>query len=534
MTTYEWKSEQITGTSLTGSEPSANRTYALANANSVITGMSVIVAGAPLQYTTDFTFSAGVITFLNAVWDNQAINLSYQVSIATTEGTVIGYTSTLQTVRIAGIGVEIKNENVGTGDNSETSFDLDNGNVIEGSYVLKYSATTSDNDFTDLTETTHYTIGKDGGSILLTSAGKTALGTNILWADYIHSPKMSDTMIATYLPAAEEATDKKTDNYWGSVKSSTELFDTRRSNDYPTTDEPYVGLAGDYDEPDKLQLANRGVQSLQGVYFLAQGSNLGQVNSYDSVAGTYTDNTTESNSPAGTAFQPFATTTAANDYLYVGASNQFHSLNSVLFTLGVTAGTNTIEYYDGSSWTAFTATESETGVLNFEAAGELSWSPLGSWSKTTINSGSSLYFVRIKANSTYTTEAKLNSLYVGQDFVISQNIPLQTLQWDENGRISFLNNRFPNGNEIVRVDYKHGYSSPPDQVSEITALLAGLKVFANITGGSYDDATGFTIGRESISIGEVYVNVREVVKQMNALLNSSLGDVGNKMNVVVI
>ena len=42
------------------------------------------------------------------------------------------YTTTLSIVRTSGIGVEVFDEVVGTGDNSETSFDLDNGNIISG------------------------------------------------------------------------------------------------------------------------------------------------------------------------------------------------------------------------------------------------------------------------------------------------------------------------------------------------------------------------------------------------------------------
>jgi hypothetical protein len=531
--TTTWKHEVIAGSDLSGSDGAANRTYVLSNQRAITPGMLVVVDGAVFQLASKFSFSSNTITFLAKVWDSEVITLDYQTQDLTVSGSTIGYTSALQVARVTGIGVEVKNENVGTGDSSNVNFDLDNGNVVAGSYILKYSASTSDNDFTSLDEGTHYTIDKDGGTIVLTATGVTVLATNILWADYIHSPKMSNTYIESYLPAAEEEVDAKTGNYWGSYKSETEFFDARKSFTYPTTDEPYVRY-NDYDEPDKLQLKYKGVNSLQGVYFLNQGVGLGQVERYSSVAGTYTDVTAEANSPGGTAFQPFATVTAANDYLYVGASNQFHSLNTVLFTVGVTSGTNTAEYWDGSSWTSFSVTESESGVLNFEADGKLTWSPLASWSKTSVDSGTSKYFIRIKANAVYTTEAKLNALYVGQDFMVDRNIPLQTISWNVDGRLSFTNSRLPNGNQIVRVDYKHGYSSVPDEVAELASLFAGLRVYANITGGSYDDATGYTLGRESISIGEVYVNVREVVRQFEERIKSILGDVGTKMDISVI
>ena len=232
------RQENITGASLTGSEPDTDRTYALTYANSIATGMVLIVGGAVLTYTTDYTVSAGVITFLNPVWDNQAIEINYYTQVTSPSGSSSEYTNTLQVVRVAGIGVQIEDETVGTGNNSETSFDLDNGNVIGLSYTLKYGSSGS-NDLTELTETTHYTLDKDSGRINLTSAGVTALGTNILYASYIHSPKISDTIIASFMDASEAEVDFRTGNYWGSVKTTTESFDWT-ANSYPMTDLPYA------------------------------------------------------------------------------------------------------------------------------------------------------------------------------------------------------------------------------------------------------------------------------------------------------
>ena len=96
----------------------------------------------------------------------------------------MAYTTTLSAIRTMGIGVEVQNETLGTGDNLEDSFDLANGNVVASSYTVEYGASGS-NDLTELTETTHYTIDKDAGSLLLTSAGVTALSTNVF---IIHSP----------------------------------------------------------------------------------------------------------------------------------------------------------------------------------------------------------------------------------------------------------------------------------------------------------------------------------------------------------
>ena len=93
------------------------------------------------------------------------------------------YTTTKEIVQQTGIGVEINNELLGTGNDAQQSYDLKNRHVIAGTYTL-YSAPASGNDtndFTSLTETTHYTLDKDSGRVLLTSAGVTSLGTNKLY-----------------------------------------------------------------------------------------------------------------------------------------------------------------------------------------------------------------------------------------------------------------------------------------------------------------------------------------------------------------
>jgi len=442
------------------------------------------------------------------------------------------YTDTLQVVRVTGLGVEVQNESVGTGDNSNKSFDLKNGNVIADSYTLKYSASGDDsNDFTDLTETTHYTLDKDGGTILLTTAGVTALGTNNLYADYTHSPKASDTLIDTLIAASEKEVDRKTDENWGSTASYTEFFDGYKDY-YPTTDEPW---GPDYDEPMSFQLSRRGVVNLTGAWFLARNASISRAYRYDSVATTYTEVTDEVNDRLGDSFQPFADTTAAGDYLYIGSTYRFYGYSTLLQIVGVTGGTNTLEYYKNGTWTAISAgdlTESVTGVLNFEAAGKINWPTLTNWTTVSVNGSSALYYIRIKAASTYSTEAEIQHIYTDQDFTVSQEIPLYQVDISPGGRVTFLDRSVPNGTRNVRIDYTQGYTSIDPEVSELAALFAGLRLYANITGGSYDDATGYTIGRKSISIGEVYVNVREVVRQFEERIKAVLNDLGPKATVV--
>lgn len=102
------------------------------------------------------------------------------------------------------VGSAPTNEAVGTGNNSNTQFFLDQKNIVASSYTL-YA-----NDVT-MTETTHYTLDKDTGEITLTSAGVTLLGTNDLTAKYKYfNNGMNDSYLTRVLERAETKVDNET------------------------------------------------------------------------------------------------------------------------------------------------------------------------------------------------------------------------------------------------------------------------------------------------------------------------------------
>lgn len=439
------------------------------------------------------------------------------------------YTTPLSVVRYTGVGVQVENEHLGIVDTNTLSFDLENGNVIDSSYTIKYG-TEGSNSLTAFTETTHYTIDLDSGSILLTSTGATLADGKEIYASYTYSPKVSNTVIETFITSAEKEVDKATGAYWGTTPvSKTAFFDGRRSHIYPSTNYPY---SSDYYEKDYVMLPDRNVLEITGAYFLTRGYQVTKAYSYDDSGASFTDNTDEANSPAGTGFAPFASTTAANDILYIGSGLKFLGFKTRLFTAGVTSGTNTLQYYNGSSWVAITPTSSGyQSILDMESAGTVEFSLPDGWTQTTVN-GQNLYWVRIVANDVYSTEPLVRSLDFTQDFVVSKEISLSYVDFTSYGRVTFVADRIPDGVRNVRLEYKVGVSSADSLAAEMASLFAGLRIMAYITGGSYDDATGFSIGKKQVSIGEVYVNVREVVNQFNARIKQLTKGLGSEITIV--
>lgn len=214
MTNYVARIELITGASLSGSSGSASRTYGLAHANAVTTQFEILVAGAPLMYSTDFTLSGSTITFVNSVWNDQNIVLNYLTTTSVTSQN-LKYTTTRQLGAVLNMITDVPDwapatsptpELVGTGDSVATIFYLDYKNVYASSYTL-YKGTVATS-LTALTETTHYSLNKDTGKITLTAAGVTFLSTNNLYAEYAYnSNNISDTQFEAILLRAEAEVD---------------------------------------------------------------------------------------------------------------------------------------------------------------------------------------------------------------------------------------------------------------------------------------------------------------------------------------
>lgn len=143
------------------------------------------------------------------------------------------YTTTLQLAEILGIINQIPswdigsdtptNEAVGTGTGSQAVFYLDNKNILAGTYTLYANGSA-------MTETTHYVLDKENGTITLTSAGITLLATNALTAKYKY---INNDMTDAYLQTVLERSEAEVDNR---VNSS--FTDGTASNPtYPTTTE---------------------------------------------------------------------------------------------------------------------------------------------------------------------------------------------------------------------------------------------------------------------------------------------------------
>jgi len=374
--TYNPFHEQKLGSDLSGS--GTGRTYVLANDNAILANMQIMVAESLLQPVVNFTFdtATNTITFVGMVWDDQVVTFDYWTeSTSTISGDT--YCTTLQIARFGGMGTEVMLEDLGTGDGAEDSYDTTNGNILADSYVLRYGSDGS-NSLNNLSEGTDYTIYKDDGRILLTSAGVTKVDGKKIYLSYTFCTDLSDTVLASYIIPSSREVEKLTQNYYGTEKTSIEYFDGYTSG-YPQTDRPF---GNQLDSKPEFELEVQSVQSITSVEFL--------------------DN---------------------------------------------------------------------TGAVS--------------------------------------------------DTVDSDYITL-----DEDGRVILQTSTVPNGKRNVKITYTHGYTEVPAQVQELAALIGAVMSLVSLSAGSYDTVTSYNLGSFSAGIGEAYVNIREVLSQINKRIDKILTNLG--------
>lgn len=437
------------------------------------------------------------------------------------------YATNLQFAQRSGLGLRIVDENVGTGDASNDDFDLDHVNIISGSYTLSYAASGSNN-FTALTETTHYTLDRESGRVLLTAAGITALGTNILYATYWYTDDFSDTVITDLITAADDEIDIITGRRWDTPTSVTEYINARSTSTYPTTDNPYMS---DYDQPDIFMVEQYPVTQVDSVFFIAQPISISRFFNYDDGTATFTDITDDINTSTEAPVTLFNATPAVNDYVYIGSSLQFLGLDVNLSTLGTGTPAIDWEYWNGSAWADITETDTDTGASTFTASGEFTWTYPYGWAQNAVN-GQTYYWIRGALTSGYTVAPVAATVTIRDS--ISVILEPREFQFESNGTVHLVGQRKSSGVRNIRVTYRYGYTTTPTYITDLSVLLASEKAFLNITGSSFDEATGYTLGSKSVQIGEAWVNVKQVLEEIRKRMERILESIGKRVKVTAI
>ncbi len=138
---------------------------------------------------------------------------------------------------------------------------------------------------------------------------------------------------------------------------------------------------------------------------------------------TFVDESADANSTANADWTIFPTTEDTSDYVAIGYTQKFRKVifDNANGTAGV-GGTVTWEYYNGSTWaslsgvsdgtTGFTASVADGQVLTFTVPSD--------WAATSLNGSQSLFYIRAKVASTYSTNPIYDQGYIGATGSVTQ------------------------------------------------------------------------------------------------------------------
>ena len=108
--------------------------------------------------------------------------------------------------------------------------------------------------------------------------------------------------------------------------------------------------------------------------------------------------------------------------------------------------------------------------------------------------------------------------------------------WLDTGKIRIFTSSIPTGKgkKKVRAIYNYGESSVPVLVRELSATIAAIRCFVNLTGGSYDEPTSWILGPESVGVGEPYMNMRAAVVELEKKREYLFKALGRKVRTVIV
>jgi hypothetical protein len=349
--------------------------------------------------------------------------------------------------------------------------------------------------------------------------------------------QVSQTITESFITRADALIDSRVGKSWATATTKTEYFDLVENeyNANPWLERGIIIPTKPYKESkDRVFLSITPITEVIDVWLLSLDETISKIFSYDSSGTSYTDNTKEANSIRGTPFYAFASTVGENDILYIGHDEPFVGVGFRLSTAGV-GGTLTWEYYDGSSWTTLTVTESISNIDDLNTSrGEITYDYPAGWTEVAVNSSAEMFWIRAKVSSAHSTSPKISHIYLKPNSVISKEISPAMYQFDSNtGRLVLLEDNADSGTDRLCVTYKYGASSTPVNVTALSINLAAQACLAYRMGGSFDDVTSGSVEGLAISLGEPYTNLRATIHELKKEELMLWQELGRRVNIFV-
>lgn len=180
-----------------------------------------------------------------------------------------------------------------------------------------------------------------------------------------------------------------------------------------------------------------------------------------------------------------------------------------------TSGNSAIDYFEGRS------DKTTVGII-----GEESQYSTSTWDER---------YVMLLSH--YPVQSITSIQFLDDDGTVDDTLTENTdYHWWENGKVQLIGNRIPvgKGKKKVKIVYTYGTSSVPRIVKNLSAAIAAIMLFVNMTGGSYDEITSYTLGPKSVSVGEPYMNMRAAIERLEQMRDRLLNEIGREFRTIVI
>jgi len=107
-------------------------------------------------------------------------------------------------------------------------------------------------------------------------------------------------------------------------------------------------------------------------------------------------------------------------------------------------------------------------------------------------------------------------------------------EWYSYGKIMFKDYSPLTAAKKVKVTGTYGLDVTPNKIIELSGWLTGLRLYMNLSGGSYNDVTSYSMGGATVSIGEPYINIKEFMTQANRRVEQLMRWIGQKTVFTVV
>ena len=85
-----------------------------------------------------------------------------------------------------------------------------------------------------------------------------------------------------------------------------------------------------------------------------------------------------------------------------------------------------------------------------------------------------------------------------------------------------------------RADYSLGEVPIPENIKELTNIIASINALVRLSGGSYDEISSYSLGSKSITLGQIYINLKETIAQYKERAKELLDLIGRGFSIKVL